>query len=73
VVVMLIVVSLAGVSLEPLMMVGVIQRHPPYIKIWFVMTLFALFSSILMAVSFLLQVSTALFKLGPIFFKLEPI
>lgn len=53
---MIIIVSLAGVSLEPLMMVGVIQRYPPYIKIWFVMTIFTLLASVVMAMSFLLQV-----------------
>ena len=54
---MIIIVSLAGVSLEPLMMVGVIQRYPAYIKIWFVMTIFTLTASVVMAMSFLLQVN----------------
>ena len=60
VVLMIIIISLAGVSLEPLMMVGVIQRYPAYIKIWFVMTIFTLTASVVMAMSFLLQVKKSL-------------
>jgi hypothetical protein len=32
------------------------QRYPPYIKLWFVMTIFTLAASVVMAMSFLLQV-----------------
>jgi hypothetical protein len=54
---MIIIISLSGVSLEPLMMVGVIQKFPAYIRIWFVMTAFSIITSVLLAMSFLMQVN----------------
>jgi hypothetical protein len=57
VLVLIIVVSLAGISLEPLMMVGVIQRHPTYFKVWFVLAIVALLSSAMNAAAFLLLVA----------------
>ena len=61
---MIIIISLSGVSLEPLMMVGVIQKFPAYIRIWFVMTGFSIATSVLLALSFLLQVKHTTDLLG---------
>ena len=46
------------------MMVGVIQKFPAYIRIWFVMTGFSIATSVLLALSFLLQVKHTTDLLG---------
>ena len=50
-----ILVSLAGIVIEPLMIAGVTQLHYGYIKAWIGLTAFSFIFSLMLAVCFILN------------------
>ena len=48
-------ISLVGVIVEPVMMAGIIQLNPAYIRAWFVMTMFSFVMSLIVALTFILH------------------
>jgi len=48
-------ISLIGVIVEPVMMAGIIQLNPAYIRSWFIMTMFSFVMSLIVALTFILH------------------
>jgi hypothetical protein len=63
-----IIVSLIGVIVEPVMISGITQLNPAYVRAWFVMTVFCFLFSVVLAMCFILH-NASLIRIGDNWFN----